>query len=644
MKKLSKRVLSLVLSILILTSLCTVMITANAAGPTVYYKGGGWGTVYCYMWNGSGGAGNENQSWPGVQMTNNGEAWEYSAAINYENVIFNNGSGSQTDDMAYPGANYIYNADSNKWEEYFVGPKAPSIDSSKKDGSSFKSETLEVTITVRDADSASYSVDGGAPVSFTGSVNVIVGANTAVGSTTTIKVTATNANGTTEKSFTYTKKEAGVVSGDGSTAPALDGYYATNPNGQVGKQASITIDGSISDWDSSMLIAQGVANDDPRVYRDSSMHEIAVDDYALYAAWDNSNLYLMWEMANVQDSVAPGDNFPLTQGNLWIYNLPAFLYFSIDPTIEGDGTVGTGATVWDTGTTIDANIDTVVAFSTNGSNGPFVYKANDDGKIVYNETRQSSIQMEWGNGSISTNLWGIDKGHGHWNNRVPGDTLDSASKWVDFYAAGSGHKKSLDMFYEMSIPLDLLGVSASEIEANGIGLMKISTYGTSAMNTLPADPSTWDNAAEEYSKDPSSSHEKEDSDHITVPLARIGKLLDGGSTPNPPTPTPTEKPTDAPTTPPTDAPTNAPTDAPTDKPTAPSTSYICGDVNSDGSVTIPDATIVQRFVANIITLAGVEALAADANGDGDVSVMDATLIQRYVAKINDDNNIGKAVY
>ena len=38
----------------------------------------------------------------------------------------------------------------------------------------------------------------------------------------------------------------------------------------------------LSDWDSSMIIAQGVANDDPRVYMPSSMHEQPWDAYALY--------------------------------------------------------------------------------------------------------------------------------------------------------------------------------------------------------------------------------------------------------------------------------------------------------------------------------------------------------------------------
>ena len=56
--------------------------------------------------------------------------------------------------------------------------------------------------------------------------------------------------------------------------------------------------------------------------------------------------------------------------------------------------------------------------------------------------------------------------------------------------------------------------------------MQILTYGTSGMDTLPHDPSMLDNANVEYSYDASTSHEKEDIDTITVPLARVGALLD----------------------------------------------------------------------------------------------------------------------
>ncbi|MBQ8860015.1 MAG: starch-binding protein [Ruminococcus sp.] len=625
MKKLSKRVLSLVLSILILASLCTVMITANAAdGTTVYYRNSkNFGTVYAYYWP-KGGEG--PVKWPGTAMTADGDnIYSINVPAGNDMIIFNNGSGTQTDDLSIPGAGYLYDGATDKWEEYNPGPKMPSISASKKDGASFKSETLEVTVTVTDATSASYSIDGGSNVSFTDSAVVTLGKNVAVGSTTTLSVTATNENGTTTKTFTYTKKEAGssVSGGDGSTAPALDGYFSTNPNGQVGKQANITIDGSISDWDSSMLIAQGVANDDPRVYRPNSMYEIAMDDYALYAAWDNDNLYLMWEMANVQDAVAPSDTYPISQGNLWINNMPIFLYFSVDPSIEGDGSTTTDATVWNSGITLDANIDTVIACSTNGSNGPFVYKANDDGKIVYNDNRQSSIKMMWGNEVISTELWGIDEGYGHYNNRIPGDVLDESSAWIDFYTDPE-HSKGLDMFYEMSIPLDLLGTSASELTSNGIGLMKVSTFGTSGMNSLPADPSMWDNADLDYSGQEPNSREKEDADHITVPLARIGKALEGGTTPDKPI-----------------IPPSSEDDSSSDEtPSTPTGSYILGDADGDGNIAIMDATFVQRHCASISTLTGIRFTAADVNKDGNIAIMDATLIQRYLAG-STNNGVGE---
>lgn len=636
--KRTKKILSLLLALVLLVGTVATL-TVSAAGDTIYVRvSSNYGTPYCYTWNTDS---DKDAPWPGTQMTAVGDGvYSYTPSKTFANVIFNNGNGTQTSDLVYPGANMLYDLSTGNWEVYDPGKAEPSITISKKDGSSFKTESLTVTVTVNNADSAYYTVDGGAQQSFTDSAEVTLGASTAVGSTTTLFVSATNANGTVTSSATYTKKDASSSGGgndsDGSTAAALGGYYATNPNGQVGKQASITIDGSISDWDSSMLIAQGVANDDPRVYRPSSMHEIAIDDYALYAAWDNSNLYLMWEVANVQDAIAPLDNFPLTQGNLWIYNLPVFMYFSIDPSIEGDGTVTSGATVWDSGITLDANIDTVVAFSTNASNGPFVYKANDDGKIVYNETRHSNIKIMWGNNTISQNLWGIDEGYGHYNNRIPGDTLDDSSKWIDYYADPE-HKKSLDMFYEMSIPLDLLGIDADYLEDNGIGLMKVSTFGTSGVNSLPADPSMWDNAADEYSKDPTTSHEKEDADHITVPLARIGKLLSGGGTVTPPTPSNPTNPTDPvvdPTTPPVVEPTNPPVDNPT-QPSNPDSgnddNLILGDANLSGNVNVKDATLIQKHVAGLENLTGDAAKCADADLDAKLTVKDATEIQKYAA-------------
>ncbi len=608
-----KSTISIVLVISLLASMLVCMFTVNAvagsSGETVYVRTTGSGTPNCYMWKGGGGAGNQNAAWPGIAMTPvETNVYSYTLDNAYEKVIFN-GSFGQTDDLDYPGDGMIYDMSTNKWSQYGGSTAAPVISFSKKDGSSFKSDTVNVTVTVGGADSASYSIDGGSAVQFSGSANVTLGAGVAVGSTTTLSVTATNENGTSTQSITLTKKESAVVGGgDGSTSPALDGYYGTNPNGQVGVKKTISVDGDKSDWDSSMLIAQGTANDDPRVYRENSMYEIPIDDYALYAAWDNDNLYLMWEMANVQDIVAPNDNFPLTQGNLWIYNYPVFLYMYTGQGNLTDGTTAAG-TLWDTGTTLDTYTDTVVAFSTNGSNGPFIYTADDNGKLDPDNivNKNTGISLKWGNGkTLSGKLMGIDGAYGKYNNRTPGDILDEGSAWVDFYE--KGHKASLDSFYEMSIPLSSLNISSSDIEKNGIGVLKVSTYGMSGMDCLPYDLSMSDNADLPYSKQEPNSHEKEDEDHITVPFARIGKLLSSDPTPTPP---PTSEP------------------VPTSSETQPVSKL--GDVDGDGQLSVSDATLIQKYKAGFAVSINIEV--ADVDKDGQITVTDATLIQKVKAGI-----------
>ena len=88
----------------------------------------------------------------------------------------------------------------------------------------------------------------------------------------------------------------------------------------------------------------------------------------------------------------------------------------------------------------------------------------------------------------------------------------------------------------------------------------------------------------------------------------------------------TEPPTDAPTDPPTDAPTDPPTDAPTDAP-----KYKIGDVDGDGSVTIVDATRIQRICANYPYSDEVIARAAIIAPESGPSILDATYIQLYKA-------------
>lgn len=81
----------------------------------------GWSSVYAYMWNSES---DKNHDWPGVKMTNiGGNIWRYEFTKNYAKIIFNVGSNqTQTNDLTFPGAGYIYNNKSGEWEVYDTSP------------------------------------------------------------------------------------------------------------------------------------------------------------------------------------------------------------------------------------------------------------------------------------------------------------------------------------------------------------------------------------------------------------------------------------------------------------------------------------------------------------------------------------------
>lgn len=69
---------------------------------------------------------------------------------------------------------------------------------------------------------------------------------------------------------------------------------------------------------------------------------------------------------------------------------------------------------------------------------------------------------------------------------------------------------------------------------------------------------------------------------------------------------------------------------------------ICGDVDADGSVTIVDATCIQRHIAEL-AMSSYNEPAADADGDGSVTINDATCIQRYLVQLACPVGIGKPI-
>lgn len=515
----------------------------------------GWDEPYIYVYNE---AGAENAAWPGVKMEkvegglegySNPYYYEVPDTISDPLVIFYGGDNSRRypadmeDGLPLTGS-MIYTATGN-WNPIIIDPVVkPEISSSLKNGSTFDEESADVTLTLKNAASGTYSLDGGPVQTFEDKVTVTVGKGKIADSDITLEVTATDGKVTTEKTFTFHKEfneetnggyieyETGTdaeaqaevsavsVSSKSASSAAMGGKYATNPNGNLGQYATIT---GAEDFTEDMLIAQGAANDDPRIFRGS--HEGPVyDDYALYGAWDDENLYIGWQYVNVTDVVDPAQGYPISDnGKPYNGDIPQILAFNLGTGNDCDGSLDTGGYVWGINVGYETPIDAMICFSSKpGVGTPALFTASEDGTFSYDTCvglKDAGISYSYEDGFFcGDTLTGI-KGNGY-DGYVPSMVESSSSNWVNFL--NEGHSTSQDTFYTMTIPLESLGITRSQLESRGIEVMHISTFGESGIGSVPMDMTMLDNATEAYSEDASTSAEKEDTDVITVPLAQLG--------------------------------------------------------------------------------------------------------------------------
>lgn len=345
---------------------------------------------------------------------------------------------------------------------------------------------------------------------------------TAVDSNATVSYSATTgtvSNGGS-KSFTITvkngSKSATYTLTVSYTKVDTPEYYWTNKNGAYGTNKTIS---SFSDWTEAEKIVQGAANDDPRAFR--GYHEKATDFYALYAAYDDTNLYLMVEMPSI-------DGRDITSKD-WQYaldeNLGMGVGINTGKRVAGDGEMDTGITPWNAAGkfySITEGIDTLLMFHPSEYGTPGYFITNSDGKFSYDKEyclawKTLGVSTSKEVGLVSSTLYGRSDNYG-----LSMDEYLAKTDYVDMLTDPektdvSGYK------YQITIPLSALGIDKSYIQNTGISVMTFSTFGTSMMDALPWCPNLIDVASEAYSFDDSSSHEKEDVDTYNVPLARIGK-------------------------------------------------------------------------------------------------------------------------
>ncbi len=435
-----------------------------------------------------------------------------------------------------------------------------------EDGTTTKTYTVNVTrATANDTTLSSITVNGkSATISGTtatanikgseGSLSITSIEATAVDSSATVTYSATTgtvADGAS-KSFTITvtngsKTATYTLTVSYTMKDPTSGQYGTNDKG-YGVNATIS---SWSDWTEDMQIARGAAYDDPRTWM--GIQETAYDAYALYAAYDDTNLYLMVELTNLPDGRATFMNHNYAgSDNAWWDNRDCPLGFIIN---TGKGSTATaplvgsasGKPIWDAINFTDSEgfdflfygsskygyadhkaafvgVGTPGFFKLNPSTGYFSYDdeycMSANSGAPGNETAGTSgISVRYIRQcqvSSTVNFESTPTDNRATSEQTGEDLMESET-----YT--SVETNDLDMSYWYTIPLATLGIDKAYIQSTGIGVRQLTPNGGSLMDCLPWDVSMVDNATEPCSDDESTSHEKEDTDTITSAQARVGK-------------------------------------------------------------------------------------------------------------------------
>lgn len=330
-------------------------------------------------------------------------------------------------------------------------------------------------------------------------------------------------------------------------------HYSTNPGNAVGKVATITIDGEFNDWDESMIIATAGANDQCNAFKGS--HENCVLDlYALYAAWDDSNLYVAWQMCNTGDIWAREGDGPLTDYGR-IGDVPLALVLSVNPhNVCMSGLNAYGKGIWGDKANMgygfegaDAHVDHWLLMSGKAGQGkPAIFTAADAaGNSNYNtpycrEFSSCGISYKMKEGFQPKNLWrqmttaNYDYSGNLTSDPVVALNIYDPDCYFDILSPEYAeyrtehklkvHDTKFDSFYEIKIPLSVLGIDREWIETYGIGARVVATRGESAIDCIPFDPAMMDNVFGSYGADKSTSAEKDDFDNITYQQAWIGAI------------------------------------------------------------------------------------------------------------------------
>lgn len=525
----------------VLLALLLPALSATAAKFTIYYDNSAtqWESVGIHYWGGPG------TDWPGVEIDNvDGDIWAYtfpSDASGVKGFLFKHatltGDLYQTADVSKAPINgHLYKGAGGEKgkvsdEGVYTGNPAPetaTVIASPKTGTRFSDE-ITVTLTVNPTVAIYYTTDGSVP---TKSSSVYSSPLTFTASTELRTLTVTDKGVEKTQTFIYTKREIVEVT-DGRLNTE---YYRINPDGKKGSNRTVnvkftkhpgtnyqcTADNALSNWTDDDLICQGVARDVASAIK--GRHEYPViDSYAVYAAYDADNLYLgVQYVYTVWDEGGDGksDN---DRHRPWMMDGRIMLAFDLDPDKEFEGVLTDGNTIWDADGKYNVmrnGTDCIWLGNTKPTVGvPGLFFPDANGTTSYFAPDCVTFGSEPFYGVANGLLPCIEHIWGQSDFGYDPEELLTNDGFIDLIDEIGRDKHT---FYEWKFPLSKLGVTEQHIKDNGIGVMVIDTYGQGAIGSTPYDPCVLDNGSTSYSKDPSTSAEKEDMDIFTYKHARIG--------------------------------------------------------------------------------------------------------------------------
>jgi hypothetical protein len=240
------------------------------------------------------------------------------------------------------------------------------------------------------------------------------------------------------------------------------------------------------------------------------MHEGAIDMTHLWAAWDDTYLYLAWQYVDITD-VRDSANAGSAAGGKISNNDGILQWIAIDTKPGGAPkdvwSKNNGQPYWTGADLPDYQMYMAGSlwqgYISRATNGVF---ALDDGGVNYKSAAAAGITYAKGSTLGSSSLWGV------WDCDNRNDAGAPTHNYMTL-----GHSTSRDSFYETRIPLSFLQITRAQLESQGVGVM-MGGGSMSCMDSLPNDSATTDTGGVEAWN---SSKEWSDTDSFTTPFARV---------------------------------------------------------------------------------------------------------------------------